>query len=529
MNNGILGYPQKNINNIDFNTLKCSQNQRLSIPPDTWITIGSLSDSGIINKIWLALNDTNSSGLNVRNGLIKIEFNGATIAQFGGEAGIKLQDLFGPSLDSSLTYRTPRMGVTKNTTSGFSGFLRCPMPFSKGAIVKLRINSNALTSVQSGSIVMSGTSDYILTTPDSSSTSPTGDLEWIIDFSLSNWATHQTLISKWVSISNNRSFGFEVDSSGKLLLFWSSTGADTLYKLSTVATGWTAGSRHKIRARLDVDNGAGGHTVTFEEYIDSSWISIGSPVVTAGITSVYNSSAQTVIGGGDDGTSNFCTGTLYEVTLNDSIDGIPRFTCNPSTQSDNITAWSASTGETWSIAGASTTPLEAWSMIEYTDTPIQIGDVKPQTSWILNATTISSNLSKLEEQIVLDINDNILLLGWHHRCSTAGGQTDFNYLEGDYKIYFGSEKTPSYQSSGTEDMYDSSFYFLEGLFQDIEEGIFIKNTSNGNFSAYKMFWDSILPKDKSKLRFTWKNGDPGYLEPTYSVISSFVLFYYLIN
>ena len=99
-------------------------------------------------------------------------------------------------------------------------------------------------------------------------------------------------------------------------------------------------------------------------------------------------------------------------------------------------------------------------------------------------------------------------------------------MEGDYKMYFGDESTPSYRASGTEDMYDSSYYFTEGLFQDVEQGVLVKDGSNGMFSAYKMFWDSIMPRHSSRFRLSWTNGDSGFQEPGYNVTSSFVVLYY---
>ena len=503
--------------------VRAVQQQRLTVVPDTWIDLAVLTGSGAINKLWLAL-DAGASGLNVRNARLRCAFNGATTPQFGGDGGIRLQDLFGPGLDASLTFRTTRVGVSRNSTAAFSGYLRVPMPFGDGARLQIRANSSTATTVQAGAIALAGSANYILTALDSANTSPTGDLEWIADVALSSWTTHQTLVSKWLSVgSNNRSFGLEVDASGKLLLFWSSTGTDTLYKLSTVTTGWTAGSRHKIRARLDVDNGSGGHTITFEEYTGGSWVAIGTPVVTAGTTSVYNAAARTVIGAGDDGAGGFVTGTLYELTLNDSIGGTPAFTCNPSTQPDGTAAWVATTGETWSVAGGATGALQAWCIVEHSDAAARCGDLVPTTDQVLHVDAVSGTVANVAEQTILDRAGATQLVGFIHRMVPVGGSTNYQYLEGDYRVYVGGESTPSYRTSGTEDALDSSYYFDEGAFQGAETGVLVK--SGGTVSAYRCWWESTPPRGNG-LKLTWQNGDPGYLEPGYAVTSALTVFYY---
>jgi hypothetical protein len=512
-------------NTTSITRVNAIQHQRYEFPTNVWTTLASISGEGVINKIWIALG-SKVGEYDCRDVKIRCKFNDESIPQVGGTAGINLQNLFGPGFGSTYTFRIPRMGVTKNDAAAYSGFMRIPMPFSDGALVEICADTLTTTSIQNSAILMNGTSATIVTTPDGVNTSPTSDLEFIFDIELASWTTHQTIISKWIDIPDQRAFGFEIDASGKLLLFWSSTGADTLYELSTVATGFSNGTRHKIKATLDCNNGASGRTVSFYEYLSGGWTGIGSPIISAGTTVVFNSSAQTVVGAGDNGIRWFVSGTLYECTLNDTIGGVPEFTVFPASQPNGTVSWTASTGETWSIASATVNTLSAWSIIEYADAPIAVGDVTPSTEYTLHIDAVSSNVNNTAEQQILDETGNILFVGFQHRIIPIGSHTDFNYLEGDYRLYYGNEVSPSYRVSGTEDMYGSSYYFAEGLFQDPEQGIFIKNVSNGSISAYKFYYDSILPRDASRLRLTWTNGDVAYLEPGYVVTSMLTTFYY---
>lgn len=117
-----------------------------------------------------------------------------------------------------------------------------------------------------------------------------GDLVMDVDVEMPDWtpATDQGLLlltdgTKFVAY-------FNLLANGKLNIqfFPDNTYGSWTSKSSTVATGFTDGSRHRVRVYLDIDNGAGGYNVQFFESPDGreSWNQIGATVTTAGTTSI---------------------------------------------------------------------------------------------------------------------------------------------------------------------------------------------------------------------------------------------------
>jgi hypothetical protein len=84
------------------------------------------------------------------------------------------------------------------------------------------------------------------------------------------------------------SFNFAVQDTGKLFIEWSTNnGPSNKGAFSTVATGFTDGTKHWVRATLDVDNGAGGRTTKFYTSSDGeTWTQLGSDVTVAEVTSI---------------------------------------------------------------------------------------------------------------------------------------------------------------------------------------------------------------------------------------------------
>lgn len=127
-----------------------------------------------------------------------------------------------------------------------------------------------------------------------------GDLDVRVDIALEDWATSQVLALRAVSSSNYCWVLMIVD--GALVLQWYPTGttASRTYRTATETIRGYHGQRMAVRATLDVDNGAGGHTVRFytgRTVNDEEWAMIGAPVVSAGTTSLHTGTAFMEIGG----------------------------------------------------------------------------------------------------------------------------------------------------------------------------------------------------------------------------------------
>lgn len=134
-------------------------------------------------------------------------------------------------------------------------------------------------------------------------------------------AAAMILPSKYTSSGDQRSIRLYINTTGTLSVQWASAGtaASAVASTSTAtlgSVGVTDGSRVQVYATLDVDNGAAGNTVTFYwRVVGGTWAQLGDPVVTAGVTSVFNGTANWGLGGSDAGTTNLLTGTIYRAKV----------------------------------------------------------------------------------------------------------------------------------------------------------------------------------------------------------------------
>jgi hypothetical protein len=198
-----------------------------------------------------------------------------------------------------------------------------------------------------------------------------GDLEVRADIRPHAWrmsnptiGTAGTMIiaSKYLITGDQRSWMIYMDYNGKLNLVWSTAGTSgtRVFTTSTAAVPATSG-RLSIKVTLDVDNGAAGNTVAFytATSIGGTYTQLGTSVVTAGVTSIFSSSAKLIVGGGDDVPDIFgdgCCfgGRFYELQVYQGIAGTLR--ANPKFYAQSIGTTSFSDGlatpNTWTTSGS---------------------------------------------------------------------------------------------------------------------------------------------------------------------------------
>lgn len=188
------------------------------------------------------------------------------------------------------------------------------------------------------------------TAPDTAGLSPTGDLDLRFDGRLASWAANVFIMSKY-GAAGQHSWRLAVDSIGRLFFQWSADGTTDLTVTSTVPVPTLTG-RQAVRATLDVDNGAAGNTVTFytADTAAGTWAQLGDPVITAGVTSVKDSTAQVLVGSG-----SFIRGEAYSVEIRNGIGGSlvgnPIFT----TAAEGAASFADAQGNTWTVASGSIT------------------------------------------------------------------------------------------------------------------------------------------------------------------------------
>jgi hypothetical protein len=79
------------------------------------------------------------------------------------------------------------------------------------------------------------------------------------------------------------------------------------------------------------------------------------------------------------------------------------------------------------------------------------------------------------------------------------------FLEGDEMVYVDGEKKPSMQGTGTEDYFNSGWYFNKGEYSAPYFGLILKDTARGRIAAYRYQVGDAIPFKKS-IKFTIEHG-----------------------
>lgn len=154
----------------------------------------------------------------------------------------------------------------------------------------------------------------------------TGDVEIRIKLAATDWTPSalQIPVGRYESTGNQRGFYLGINTAGTLVLQWSTdgTGATVTTATSTVATGFTDGTTHWIRATLDVDDGAGGRDANFYTSDDGiTWAQLGATVHVAATTSIHASTAPYQIGSSQSTFASPFAGNIFWVEIRDGLGG----------------------------------------------------------------------------------------------------------------------------------------------------------------------------------------------------------------
>lgn len=192
-------------------------------------------------------------------------------------------------------------------------------------------------------------------TPDTAALDVVGDLDIRADVRLFDYTSGaiQTLIGKWNTTGDQRSYRLYVSATGFLVFEWSTSGASgtVLTKTSTIAIPIVDRNRISFRATIDVDNGAAGNTVTFYTSttgVNGTWTTLGSAVVTGGTTSIFSGSADLIVGaqqGGAEPAFGIICAAQVRNGIAGSIVAAPDFTTHPS----GLTSFIDGASLTWTI------------------------------------------------------------------------------------------------------------------------------------------------------------------------------------
>jgi hypothetical protein len=210
-------------------------------------------------------------------------------------------------------------------------------------------------SIAAGStfLAATGTTDRA-ETPDHASLDITGDIDVRLEAYVTDWhtSTPTELAGKFTASAGGRSwllFLFE----GRLLFYWSTDGTNEFTTSSTTKVTIPPSGRMAVRATMDVDNGAGGRSITYytAPSIAGPWTQLGDPTIQTGTTSIANTAQPVQVGA--VGAVSFAdpVGRFYKFELRNGIGGnlvaAPDFTA----QTPGAASFVDSAGRTWSMSG----------------------------------------------------------------------------------------------------------------------------------------------------------------------------------
>lgn len=207
----------------------------------------------------------------------------------------------------------------------------------------------AITTTKNQSAWLPGVSGSYFSTPDSAVASITGDLGLRAHAVLADWTPtgNQFLIAKR---NASAAYNLYINTLGQPAINWWDSGGVLKSATATVAVSAADGTLLWVRADLDVDNGAGGHTVTFYTSQDgATWTQLGTAVTAAGTTSIRDTADGVEIGSWAGGTTDNLKGTIYRAQVYNGTTLAVDF--NPQDHSTGATFTSSTTGEVWTLNG----------------------------------------------------------------------------------------------------------------------------------------------------------------------------------
>lgn len=207
-------------------------------------------------------------------------------------------------------------------------------------------------------------------TLDHASLDIVGDIDVRADLTPAQWggptsAGSWEVMGKWGGITQN-SWALVVTDDGRVRLLWSANGITSFSVQSTVAVPFAPGERGAIRATLDVNNGAAGHTVNFytASTLAGSWAQLGASVVGVGVTSIFSSTANLHVGdvfalGGSDIARHF-----HAVEVRSGIGGSAVANPDFAAQVSGAINFIDGAGRTWATPTGSLTSRRTRAVLE---------------------------------------------------------------------------------------------------------------------------------------------------------------------
>lgn len=261
---------------------------------------------------------------------------------------------YGRAIDSVGNYSDTDITADITVTSDASAFLQSKTFANPQAVTDSQL---AMTTPPVWAVGTTGWAE----TPDSAKVSVTGDIDIRVDVYMPNAPSPDwTFVSKYPLASGQCSYILWVRSTGQLVMSWSQDGTAAPGASASSTANIAFGKRIQIRATVDMDNGAGGHTVTFYTNggADSelaSWTQLGTAVTAAGVSSIFDGTSPLRVAVQDEttGTSPMLACRIYRAMVMNGINGTIAADFYPARDAAGESAASfvaATSGETWTIS-----------------------------------------------------------------------------------------------------------------------------------------------------------------------------------
>jgi hypothetical protein len=292
-----------------------------------------------------------------------------------------------------------------------------------------RENFYRVAAVTSG-LLLDGTSGNYASTPDHASLDITGDLDLRAEITPDTWVSgdFQTIAAKYLTTGNQRSWFFQVTSTGQLRIFWSPDGTSGVESATTTLFDVPEGGvRRAVRMTLDVST---GDVVFYEaDGLAGPW-SVIQTVTGSGVTSIFNSTAELEVGFHSSGASSPFIGVVHAMEVRDGINGTEVANPDFATQVMGAGSFTDDAGKLWTINGdAFIAGTESDSI-----TPI-LSELEPGQAWLK-----STRFSSLNRIVRLQDYSDIAIQGSANVSRIVGrsfpsGTTDVS-LGSTYNITF---------------------------------------------------------------------------------------------
>lgn len=208
------------------------------------------------------------------------------------------------------------------------------------------------------------------TTPDVAALDLAGNLDARADLTPAQWGG-TTSLGGWEVMGKSFDVGqiswiLLITDLGRIQLRWSATGVTQLIETSDMPVSFAPGQRGAIRATLDIDNGAGGHTVRFytAATLAGTWVQLGTPQVTAGVTSIFNSTAPLYVGDIDAFVLEDIYREIHAIEVRAGIGGPAVANPDFAAQASGTTSFTDAAGRVWSLTRAAITSRRTRAVLE---------------------------------------------------------------------------------------------------------------------------------------------------------------------